>query len=241
MRKIEFVSMLPGVADLFMVRNTSDYTPKWLPLAMLDYKKNLDKTKKTTHIMQCPGIFSLFKTGYIVSAWYDVVVSTKKDEKGFSWRVADRDLLENSEQNIIDTHSDNITKFIPKRKGTIDNIVKINTPYHVIAPKGVKFLCMPVPYPDSFEYESTTGILDPAESSEINIQLNWNVEEGETLIKAGTPLMYMLPISEEDFEMTCRDATEKEIMWMKKRRYFNSFSFTPIRNKVKEVYEKYFQ
>ena len=148
---------------------------------------------------------------------------------------------ENSEQNIIDTHSDNITKFIPKRKGTIDNIVKINTPYHVIAPKGVKFLCMPIPYPDSFDYESTTGILDPAESSEINIQLNWNVEDGDTLIKAGTPLMYMLPISEEKFEMTCRDATEKEIMWMKKRRYFNSFSFSPVRNKVKELYEKYFQ
>ena len=100
---------------------------------------------------------------------------------------------------------------------------------------------MPLPYPDSFDYESVTGILDPAESSELNIQLNWYKEEGEVLIKAGTPLMYILPISEKEYNVVSRDATEKEMNWIKKRRYFNSFSFTPIRSKVKTLYEKYFQ
>ena len=107
--------------------------------------------------------------------------------------------------------------------------------------KGVKFMFMPLPYPDSFDYESTSGILDPAESSELNIQLNWYKEEGEVLIKAGTPLMYILPISEKEYSLVSRDATDKEINWMKKRRYFNSFSFTPIRSKVKTLYERYFQ
>ena len=100
---------------------------------------------------------------------------------------------------------------------------------------------MPLPYPDSFDYESVTGILDPRDSSELNIQLNWYKKEGEILIKAGTPLMYILPISEKKYSVVSRDATEKEMNWIEKRKYFNSFSFTPIRNKIKTLYEKYFQ
>ena len=239
--KIEFVSTLPGVADMFPILPSSKYWPKWIAKSMADYKANMDKTKKVQHIAQCPGIFAMFKTGYVVTSWYDVVISTKQNEPGFSWRVADPDLMENAQMNIIDTHGDQITQHIPKRKGQIQNIVKINTPYHIIAPKGVKFMFMPLPYPDSFDYESTSGILDPAESSELNIQLNWYKEEGEVLIKAGTPLMYILPISEKEYSLVSRDATDKEINWMKKRRYFNSFSFTPIRSKVKTLYERYFQ
>ena len=239
--KIEFVSTLSGVSDMFPILPSSKYWPKWISKATADYKANMDKTEKFRHVAQCPGIFAMFKTGYIVTSLYDVVISTSKNERGFQWKVADADLIEHAKMKLVDTHGDQIGKHIPKRKGQIENIVKINTPYHIIAPKGVKFMFMPLPYPDSFDYESVTGILDPAESSELNIQLNWYKEEGEVLIKAGTPLMYILPISEKEYSVVSRDATEKEMNWIKKRRYFNSFSFTPIRNKVKTLYEKYFQ
>ena len=53
--------------------------------------------------------------------------------------------------------------------------------------------------------------------------------------------MYILPISEKKYSVVSRDATEKEMNWIEKRKYFNSFSFTPIRNKIKTLYEKYFQ
>ena len=143
--------------------------------------------------------------------------------------------------NVIDTHGDMITKFIPKRDGRINNIVKINTPYNIIAPPEMKFLFLPMPYPDHYDWESSSGVLEPALSSELNVQLYWNVEEGERFIKAGTPLMQIVPIWEKDVNMVCRDANEKEMRWIEKKPYWNSFSFSPVRNKVKELYKRYFQ
>ena len=239
--KIEFVSTLAGVSDMFPILPSSKYGPRWISKAMTDYKAYMNKTEKFRHVAQCPGIFAMFKTGYIVTSWYDVVISTIKNKEGFQWKIADADLVKYAKIKLVDTHGDQIEKYIPKRKGQIENIIKINTPYHIIAPKGVKFMFMPLPYPDSFDYESVTGILDPRDSSELNIQLNWYKEEGEILIKAGTPLMYILPISEKKYSVVSRDATEKEMNWIEKRKYFNSFSFTPVRNKIKTLYEKYFQ
>ena len=48
-------------------------------------------------------------------------------------------------------------------------------------------------------------------------------------------------ISEKDLNMVCRDANEKEMRWIEKKPYWNSFSFSPVRNKVKELYKRYFQ
>ena len=98
-----------------------------------------------------------------------------------------------------------------------------------------------MPYPDHYDWESSSGVLEPALSSELNVQLYWNVEEGERFIKAGTPLMQIVPIWEKDVNMVCRDANEKEMRWIKKKPYWTSFSFSPTRNKVKELYKRYFK
>ena len=238
---VKFVSTVPGVADMFPIRPMSSYKPNWTKKAMEDYKKNYKLNDDGSHIALCPGIFDLFKFGWYVSAWYDVYIKTEKGRPGFSWRVASGDLMEQTKMNVIDTHGDMITKFIPKRDGRINNIVKINTPYNIIAPPEMKFLFLPMPYPDHYDWESSSGVLEPALSSELNVQLYWNVEEGERFIKAGTPLMQIVPISEKDLNMVCRDANEKEMRWIEKKPYWNSFSFSPVRNKVKELYKRYFQ
>ena len=237
---VKFVSTVPGVADMFPITPMSEYKTKWSVKARDDYLK-LDKTKKNNHVMFCPGIFDLFKVGWYVSMWYDVYIKTKKDEPGFSWRVASpvSDITE-KHMKIIDTHGDNITKFIPKRESRIENIVKINTPYHIIAPKDLKFLFLPMPYPDHYDWESASGLLEPALSSEVNVQLYWNVKDGEKFIKAGTPLCQIIPLTKEKINMTCREANEKEWNWINKRLYFNSFSFSATKNKVKELYNRYF-
>ena len=238
--EIKFISTVPGVSDMFPIRPMSEYRPMWPEKAKADYLNvKLDTTKRNTHITLCPGIFDLFKVGYYVSMWYDVYVKTEKGKPGFSWRVATPDMTTMSEMNIIDTHGDMITKHIPKRDGRIDNIVKINTPYHVISP--VKLLFLPMPYPDHFDYESSSGILDSSVSTELNVQLHLNVEEGERFIKAGTPLMQIIPLTHEHTKMICTDANEKELDWIKKRRYFNSFSFSPVRKKIQSLYKRYFK
>ena len=237
--EIKFVSTMPGISDMFPIKPMSEYTPDWTTKAREDYKK-LDKTYKNRHITLCPVIFDLFKFGWYVPMWYDVYIKTEKDKLGFSWRVADQQVTMLSDISIINTHEDNITKFLPKRKGRTNNIIKINTPYHIIAPKNIKFLFLPMPYPDHFDYESSSGVLEPSTSSELNVQLYWNIKDGERFIKAGTPLMQIVPITDKDLTMVCRDANKKETNWIKKRPYFKSFSFSPVRNRIKELYQRYF-
>ena len=237
--EVKFVSTVKGVPDMFPIKPMSEYKPDWVKKAREDYKK-LDKTRKLTHITLCPAIFELFKFGWYVPMWYDVYITTGKDKRGFSWRVADTGMTRLSEVNIIETHTDRITKFIPKRKDRIDHIVKINTPYRIIAPKNIKFLFLPMPYPDHFDYECSSGLLDPAVNSEVNVQLYWNIKEGDRFIKAGSPLMQIVPITDKDLTMVCREANEREMNWVKKKPYFSSFSISPIRNKIKESYHKYF-
>lgn len=243
MKKIEFVSSLPGVSDLYPIKYAKDVKSEWIIKAIEDLQNLKNTDIKYKHITKCPGIFDLFKTGYIVSMWYDVYIKTEKEKPGFSWRIADGDLIKNSQMNIIDTHGDKITNHIPVRKGQLKDIVKINTPYQIIAPKNLKFIFLPIAYPDHFDYESTIGILDPSISNELNIQLKWNILEGEILIKAGTPLMQIIPLSNENFDIVCREETQREKMWRDKKRFFNTHTFntSKIRNKIKDVYERYFK
>lgn len=140
---VRFVSSVAGVPDLYPITSMSEYKPEWVGKAREDYKQNYKQNEKYNHITLCPGIFNMFKVGWYVPMWYDVHISTKKNEPGFSWKVATPEMTKIHEMNIIDTHGDQITKHIPKRKGTIDNIVKINTPYSIVAPKGMKFLFLP--------------------------------------------------------------------------------------------------
>ena len=238
-KTVKFVSTIPGVADMFPIKLMSELRPEWANKARAEYK-TLDKSIKQNHISLCPGIFDLLKLGWYVPMWYDVYVTTKKDIDGFEWKIANSALTDLAGFSIMGTHGDQIGKFIPKRDKQLDHVVKINTPYHIIAPPDLKFLFLPMPYPEHFDWESTSGVLEPATSSELNVQLNWNVKEGERFIKAGTPLMQIIPLSENNIDMECREANEKELRWINKRPYFNSFSFSPIRNKIKDLYNNYF-
>ena len=217
-----------------------DYKPSWVSSIKKDYQQ-LDKTTKRIHTSLCPGIFDLVKFGWYVPMWFDMYIKTKKDEPGFEWSIPNHNLTKLADFDIISTHADNQgSKYIPKRNTQIEQIVKINTPYHVIAPPHIKFLFLPMPYPDHFDWESSSGVYEPAVSSEVNIQLNWNVKDGERFIRAGTPLMQIIPITENKINMECREANKKELGWIKKRPYLYSFSFSPIRNKIKEIYSNYF-
>ena len=66
-----------------------------------------------------------------------------------------------SVKQIASLINDGIAKNIPKRPWSWPDIVKINTPWHVMAPKDVKFLIIPLPYTPFFDFEACLGILDP--------------------------------------------------------------------------------
>lgn len=237
MKNIEFFSMIDGVAESFPIKKTQEVLPKWVYNAKADYMKS---DKKDMHLYKCPGIFDMFTTGYVVTNWLDIEIKT--NDVGFSVTIPDPTIQELLGKDIVQSQNhDGIAKFIPKRPWSVKSILKINTPWHVIVPKNVKLLMIPLPYPDTFEFESCIGMLDPSISSEINIQGYWNVVNNSHILKAGTPLCHLIPITEENLNLIVRDKNEKDNFWLKKRKYLNYFSFILNRQKVKESYVGHFK
>ena len=246
--KIEFVSVIKGISDIFPVIKASQYKRKWVDAVLKDYKEHHQEMKTKLHLMRCPGIFSLLNEGYILTTWCDIVITTKKEEEGFSWQVPMNE-FENKEMfNVspIDCHYEDITQWFPKNNKQTNTIVKINSPIHVIAPKGIKLLMLPIPYPDHFDFECASGILDPSESTELNAQLKWFKKDGEVLIKAGTPIAHLIPIcnTKTKIEIVNRNANKKELEFIGVIKNFRAFTFDlsihKFKKRIKNMYAKYF-
>jgi hypothetical protein len=239
--KIEFFSTIDGLAEAVPIIPAKDYKPNWMKRAREDYKRKIETAEgRMDHIYQCPGIFDLTKVGYIIPMWHDVLIETT-GTGDFKWTVPTTDVMDLSEgKDIISRQVTGVETLMPVRPWTSGALLKINTPWHVVAPKGVKFLMIPIAYPDSFELESSTGILDPGVSSEINIQAYCNIPRGKFQLKAGQPLAQLIPLSERQFDLDVRNANEKDLKWIKKSKFLMNYTFKQQRNIVKEIYYKYF-
>lgn len=242
MKTITFFSTVPGLAETLPIIPARDLNLHWAKRARQDYIDTAKKQLGSLHIYQCPGIFDLLSTGYIIPMWHDVIITTNGDDRNFEFTIPTPDLNElmGDKKQIIGKQESGIGTLVPVRPWACDSLLKINTPWHVIAPKGVKFLMIPIAYPDSFEFESSTGILDPSHSSEINVQAFWNIKRGEHYLKAGTPLAQLIPLSSEEFKMECRDASTYDQLWLDKLKFLKHFTFRLKRNVIKNAYLKHF-
>lgn len=243
MKKIQFFSTIPGVVDTNPIYEAKNHTTRWMTAAREDFIRQSKMNKgRFTHIFQCPGIFDLFNYGFIVPAWHDALIKTNGDPSGFAWLPpTDEFTAMTNGFDAIGKHVNELDKYLPKKPGALHSMVKFNTPWHVVVPRGVKFLVLPVAYPDSYEFEGAIGILDPAINSEINVQVFWNIRNGEHIIKAGTPLAHLIPLSEEKFELVCREMNKWDELWLRKKDFLRNFTFKLRKNNTKEVYENHYK
>lgn len=242
MRKIQFFSTIDGMSDLYPIIPAKEYRPSWIADARAHYKSLAGKAvdEKITHLYRCPGVFDIMSTGYIVPLPWDIAIETHgSDPKNFKWTIPSGALEDKLHNELIKGHMGPNVQFLPKRPYSLDTIIKFNTPWYVVAPKDVKFLVIPIPYTDNWQFESVHGILDPGYSAEVNVQVRWNLTHGKHIIKAGTPMCQLIPLTNEDFELEVRTATEKDKQWINKRDYFFNFGFLFKRNLMKKMYHKF--
>lgn len=230
--KIEFYSTVPGVADTFPVQEAKECIPSWMSLARQEYLKD----KSEINVFRCPGIVDLLTTGFIVSAWHDIELGQLQDGH-LHGRCPSAEL-----ENLLGyppvqvQGGDSIGKHLPKRPWSHQDILKINTPWCVNVPKGVKLMILPISYTDNLQFESTIGILDPAISNDINIQGYINALGP---IKAGTPIAHIVPMTERKYNLVVREMNAKDKIWQAKKKFFNNFSFILNRSKIKQAYESH--
>ena len=176
------------------------------------------------HAVTCPALTTLFETGWIMTAPADFLI--KQDGKGedFGWLS----------QVLFDSGG-------PTYAPVSDTVVKLELPWRIQAHKDIVFIQMPVPYWDEERFSVPTGIVDPSYSYEVNLQMFWHaIEEGEYLIRAGTPLAVWIPIerkylSNDEYDVTIESANDEDRrnnQIMDYNRYMHFTEMTTLKERI---------
>ena len=59
------------------------------------------------------------------------------------------------------------------------------------------------------------------------------------MLKAGTPMCQLIPLSSEKFDLEVRDATDADKEWLQKRLYVNNHTFVVKRPAIKAAYNNF--
>lgn len=243
--EILFFSNAPGLSEAFPVVHASKLMPDWMKKAFEHYKSRKEtEDDYAPHIAKCPGIVKLMTTGYIVPMWHDVILENNSMDGNFKWTAPEKSLEDYLEgKPLFEKHfGEGVLDFVPRTRNQSKTLVKINTPWNVVSP--VKLLFNPIPYPDDFIFEASSGVLDTTDSSNINIQGWWNITHGRHYLNAGYPLLHIIPLTEKPLKLVVRDANENDKKWIEKKKFLNSFSFTrdmKMKNVFKSVFTKHFK
>ena len=129
----------------------------------------------------------------------------------------------------------------PLAENVSDTVIKLELPWRIQAHKDIVFIQMPVPYWDEKRFSVPTGIVDPSYSYEVNLQMFWHAtEEGEYLVKAGTPLAVWIPIerkylSNDEFDVIIESANDEDRRnnkIMDYNRYMNFTEMTTLKERI---------
>ena len=236
---IRFYSLEPAVVDLFPVVPASSLHRTWREP---EIKKRKCPFSGLTSSSNCPAITSFSSLGYVVVAPADFIITTNGDGVNFNWQT--NCIFTKGMNGYIANHDEEQTvPILDDPNNTLRTIVKIETPWRVKASDDVVLLQTPVHYMNESRFSVATGILDPKFAHVVHVQMFWKVLEGETVIKAGTPLAQYIPMSRKylspkNFDLIVDKAGKLEYDLEESFQYANTaniLKFDSIQNRINRV------
>lgn len=229
---LEFSCLIPEIAKSMPIEEASKISFRWARLMVESFKNIKDQVgigKKFIHIAKCPGIALVSRQGWIQKNYQDIYIKTD-GVGGIEWRTPlDQTTLVQHEFSYpyVSFHSDqDMEPYNLIKSGTVQNVIKIQSPWIVKVPKGYYLLCTPIPYNDDPRFTASMGIIDgDAGINFLNVQLFWHVTAGEEVIKAGTPLAQYFLIKKEKSETNVREYNEQDLKELRYRRLTVEKSF----------------
>jgi len=185
---IRFYSIDEGTPTLFPIVKSSSLSRSYLTQSEYD---------DTLSSKNCPGIKKIVSAGWLVPAPADFAIQTNGDGVSFDYGEPYRfSKVTPGMDSYVSSHTRIQTEMLLNDPTTtLKTVVKIETPWRVEASDDTLLLIMPVAYNNENRFYAASGILDPKYGHVLNIQLFWKVLDGKTIIKAGTPLCQIIPIS----------------------------------------------
>jgi len=170
------------------------------------------------HAVTCPALTTLFDTGWVMTCPADFLI--KQDGKGEDFGWLSQVIFDSGGPTYVTAHvkeqTEGMRNLVNPYAPVSDMVIKLELPWRIQAHPDIVFLQIPVPYWDEDRFSVPTGIVDPAYSYEINLQMFWHkIEEGEYLIKAGTPLAVWIPIerkhlSNDTYDVIIESANDED-------------------------------
>ena len=255
--KARFFSLHPAVHTLHPITKADKLDRTWTAEERDDYRERLKKCPigelikgqypQTSSIGRCPAINSIMRTGYIVYAPADFKVHTNGDGHTILFTTTP---FNPPSSDYVVLHETEVTKWLmdSTKDKTVDQVVKINTTWRVQADDDVVFLQTKVPFVNETRFSAVSGILDPRTAYEVNVQLLWHLMEGDTTVRAGTPLCCYIPMSRrmlEDLDMSIDVAgpadykLEEEFIFTAYNEFPENVNTTQRQLKTNKILRKY--
>jgi hypothetical protein len=214
--RIKFYCSLPEIKEKYPITPAKDFNFNWFRNSALAFKKvsgEIGQKTAVTGAAKCPGIRPIMQNGVILRSWFDLTINTNKDPNNFDFFIPPGigTYLQGRQFNkkLVSWFTpDDQAHATPVHESSLQTLIKITTPWSVAIPKGWKLLFMPIPYPDEPEFTAVHGMLSAGDYYPINAIINVHRRPGELHIPAGTPLMQMIPVKDEDIAVDVLDMTE---------------------------------
>lgn len=193
---IRFYTLEPGVHDLYpIIKSTGVRRP---------FEDEEQTNPEALSSKNCPGIRKLVSTGWIVTAPADFIIKTSGNGVDFEWAEPIKFSKGSpNTANYIASHTmSQVDPLLDNPNNTLRTVVKVETPWRLDASDDLIFLQIPISYNKESRFTAAHGFLDPKYMHAINVQLFWHVLEGETLVRAGTPLCQIIPIEKSTLSMS---------------------------------------
>jgi len=114
--------------------------------------------------------------------------------------------------------------------------LKINTGWRCNVPKGYYLMEMPVAHADDNRFTTIPGYFSQETGpASMNVQLMWNVPNGETLIPAGTPIAQYVLVPKEQPDIICREVEDKDNLLLSN--LYDASKFVKNYRQVKKLFE----
>ena len=206
-----FESLLPGLEVYMPIIPAKELKREWVESAQADYKeRKKDNINEYSHIARCPGIFDINRTGWVLRSWLDIEIETNGDLETFTWTtpICQKVVCPMASEAVSWHSQDELFKFQENfPSNTLKTVVKIQTPWRILIPKGYNVLTIPVPYSDESRFTVLPGTFYAGVAVCI-VQMLWHVTNGKTVIKAGTPLAQYILIPEDQPEAIVRSVED---------------------------------
>lgn len=201
MKKITFTNTL-GV-DYFPPKPATKNIPEWYkntPSYANDMKKEILPGVTTPHtIKKCIPVLDAMTAGYIMYTQVDVYVKQMEDGPYFSW----------SSQDAISFHPVGQAPLHPGANGL--PYPKWNNHYAIKTAKGYSTLFVPPLHNPNGFFTVFPGLVDTdTYTAPVNFPFTMNDPKWEGLIPAGTPMVQVIPIKRDVWQMEF--GSDKEII-----------------------------